>query len=134
MAAGPSPGRPTLRTPLKTVRGLGAAHAGVGHWQAERLSGLALVPLTVWFVVSVLGLLGADQPTVAAWAARPWHAAMLLALVGLTFQHGMLGLQVVFEDYIHDRRRLTAALLLMRATGWLAGLMGGIAVLKLATH
>lgn len=133
--AHPAPGnRSVMRSPLGRVRGLGAAHHGVSHWQAERISGLALVPLSLWFVVSVLSLLGADQPVVAAWIARPWNAALLLALVGLSFQHAVLGLQVVFEDYIHDKRILTVALLATRGAALLLGLMAAVSVIKLAAH
>ncbi len=123
---------PPMRSALGRVRGLGAAKSGVGHWQAERISGLALVPLSIWFIVSVLSLLGTDQPVVAAWVGHPWNAALLLALVYLGFQHAVLGLQVVYEDYIHHRARLAACLLLTRGAALLFGLMAAIAVLKLA--
>ena len=99
------------------------------------MSGLALVPLSLWFIVSIVGLLGADQPAVAAWVARPWNAALLLALIGLTFQHAQLGLQVVYEDYIHTPWRLATCLLLTRGAALVLGLMAAVAVLKMAaTH
>lgn len=121
-----------MRSPLGRVRGLGSAKSGVHHWKAERLSALALAPLTVWFVIAVLAHLGADQPAIAAWAGKPLNAALLLALVGLTFQHMALGLQVVWEDYIHHIRRREAAILATKGISLLLGLVAALAVLKLA--
>ena len=72
-----------MRSQLGRVRGLGAAKSGVHHWWVERLTAIALLPLTIWFVVSVLTLLGATQPVVAHWAGRPVNTVLLLALVAL---------------------------------------------------
>ena len=59
------------RSPLGRVRGLGSAKEGVGHWWAQRLTALALVPLALWFVASVAMMTGADHESVRAWAASP---------------------------------------------------------------
>jgi succinate dehydrogenase / fumarate reductase membrane anchor subunit len=104
----------------------------VHHWKVERITAMALVPLTVWFVVAVLGQLGAPLPVVAAWAGRPINAALLLALIAMTFQHTALGLQVVFEDYIHGAGLREAVVLLTKGACLLLGLMASVAVLKLA--
>jgi succinate dehydrogenase / fumarate reductase membrane anchor subunit len=120
------------RSQLGRVRGLGAAHAGVEHWWQERVSALALVPLTLWFVISVLSMLGADQPLTAAWIARPVNAALLLALIVMTFHHAALGLQVVYEDYIESAGPRTAAILATKGAALLLGLLASLAVLKLA--
>jgi succinate dehydrogenase / fumarate reductase, membrane anchor subunit len=119
------------RSLLGQVRGLGSAHAGTHHWTVERITALALVPLTLWFVVSLLGLLGADQPTVAAWVAHPWTMVLLIALLALTFHHLHLGLQVVYEDYIHTVWLMHACILATRAAALLAGLLGAVSVLRL---
>jgi len=121
-----------MRSQLGRVRGTGAAHAGAHHWKAERVTAVALVPLTVWFVIAVLSHLGTDQPAIAAWAGRPWNAALLLALIVLTFHHMQLGLQVVWEDYIHVIKRRNAVILATKGACLLLGLAAGIAVLKLA--
>jgi succinate dehydrogenase / fumarate reductase membrane anchor subunit len=120
------------RSQLGRVRGRGAAHAGVEHWWQERVSALALVPLTLWFVISVLSMLGADQPLIAAWIARPVNAALLLALIVMTFHHAALGLQVVYEDYIESAGPRTAAILATKGAALLLGLLASLAVLKLA--
>ncbi len=119
-----------MRSQLGRARGMGAARAGVEHWWVERITALALVPLSLWFVASVLSLLGADQPVVAAWAGHPLNAALLLALVLLTFHHAQLGLQVVYEDYIGGGLR-TAAILATKGLALLLGLMAALAVIKL---
>jgi succinate dehydrogenase / fumarate reductase membrane anchor subunit len=125
--------RPTmLRSQLGRVRGLGSAKSGLHHWKAERISAMALVPLTVWFVVAVLGQLGQPLPVVAAWAGSPVNAALLLALIAMTFQHTALGLQVVFEDYVHTSGLREAIILLIKGACFLLGLMAAVAVLKLA--
>jgi succinate dehydrogenase / fumarate reductase membrane anchor subunit len=120
------------RSQLGRVRGMGAAHAGVEHWWQERVSALALVPLTLWFVAAVLSLLGADQSAVAAWVAHPVNAVLLLALIAMTFHHAALGLQVVYEDYIDTAGPRTAAILATKGLALLLGLLAALAVLKLA--
>jgi succinate dehydrogenase / fumarate reductase membrane anchor subunit len=117
---------------LGRVRGLGSAKTGTEHWWHERVSALALIPLTLWFVIALLGLLGADQPVVAAWIARPWNTVLLLALIYLTFQHAQMGMQVVYEDYIHSGTKRTAAVLATKGLALLLGLLAALAVLKLA--
>ena len=119
-----------MRSQLGRVRGAGASHTGVEHWQVERLTALALIPLTLWFLLAVLGMLGADQPVIAAWVGHPLNAALLIALVVLTFHHAQLGLQVVYEDYIHGGLR-TACILATKAAALLLALIGVLSVLKL---
>jgi succinate dehydrogenase / fumarate reductase membrane anchor subunit len=123
-----------MRSQLGRVRGLGAAKSGVHHWKMERITALALVPLSLWFVFAVLSHLGAPQPAVAAWAGRPVNAALLLALIIMTFHHMQLGLQVVWEDYIHGPRPREAAILATRGACFLLGLVAAVAVLKLAAQ
>jgi succinate dehydrogenase / fumarate reductase membrane anchor subunit len=123
-----------MRSQLGRVRGLGAAKSGAHHWKAERITALALAPLSLWCVVSILTHLGAPQPEIAAWAGAPLNAALLLALIIMTFHHMQLGLQVVWEDYIHHVRRREAAILATRGACLLLGLIAAVAVLKLAAQ
>jgi succinate dehydrogenase / fumarate reductase membrane anchor subunit len=104
----------------------------VHHWWSQRVTAVALVPLTLWFVASLLVLAGASHGEVALWVARPHNAVLLLALIGATFWHGALGLQVVIEDYIHAEGARLAAMLAMKAAMLLAGLSAALAVLKVA--
>ena len=120
------------RTPLARVRGIGTAKAGVHHWYAERVTALALVPLTLWFVVCMLRLAGARWETVAAWAGHPWNTVLLLALIGMTFHHMALGIQVILEDYVHQKWVMSLGILATKAISGLLGLLSAVAVLKLA--
>ena len=100
-----------LRSPLGRARGLGSARAGSKHWWAQRLTSIALVPLTLWFIWSMLRLAGASQADVADWLSSPVRLALLLALIAATFHHLQLGLQVVIEDYVpHEGVKLAAVL------------------------
>ena len=92
-----------LRSPLSEVRGLGSARDGVGHWWAQRLTAVALVPLLIWFVASVCAMTASDFAAVREWVASPLVSILLVLLSIATFYHAQLGLKVVIEDYIHNR-------------------------------
>jgi succinate dehydrogenase / fumarate reductase, membrane anchor subunit len=121
-----------MRSQLGRARGLGAAKAGTEHWWAQRLTALALVPLTLWFVLAAFHLSGLPRAAVAHWAGNPINAALLVALVLVTFRHLHLGLQAVIEDYVHGERARTVSLLLLRGVAGLVALIGVLAALKLA--
>ena len=90
-----------LRTPLARARGLGSAKSGTHHWWMQRLTAVALVPLSLWFVASLINMATANHATVVAWLNSPVAAVLLCALIVAIFYHGQLGLQVVVEDYVH---------------------------------
>ena len=121
-----------MRSQLGRVRGSGSAHSGVHHWYAERLTAIALVPLTLWFIFSVLRLLGAPQEAVVQWAGNPVNAVLLLALIAMTFHHMQLGIQVVLEDYVDAKWLMNVLILVTKAVAGLLGLMAAVAVLKLS--
>ena len=122
----------SLRTPLSLVRGLGSARSGSHHWWLQRVTALALVPLTVWFVVSVIGLVGADHAAVVAWLGNPVAASLLIALIFATFYHAALGLQVVYEDYISKFGLRMAVDIATKLVLALLGLIAVISVLRIA--
>ncbi|GAB4227905.1 MAG: succinate dehydrogenase, hydrophobic membrane anchor protein [Kiloniellaceae bacterium] len=123
--------QPNLRSPLGRVRGLGSAKDGTGHWWAQRLTALALIPLTVWFVGTVVSLIGADYTAVAAWIASPVVAGLLVLLIIATFYHAVLGLQVVIEDYVHHEGAKIALLLFVKALAIVLALSAVLSVLTL---
>jgi succinate dehydrogenase / fumarate reductase, membrane anchor subunit len=90
------------RTAMSRVRGLGSAKSGTEHWWSLKLSSLALIPLGLWFVVSLLGLIGAPHAAVVLWMSNPLVVVMLILLIVATFHHAAMGMQVVYEDYIPD--------------------------------
>jgi succinate dehydrogenase / fumarate reductase, membrane anchor subunit len=121
-----------MRSQLGRVRGLGPARSGTAHWWAQRLTAVALVPLTLWFVVSALRLTGLPRASMVHWAGNPINAALLVALVITTFHHMQLGLQAVVDDYVHSEGPRMATLLFVKGVCWLLGLIALVAVLKLA--
>ncbi|MEO3428121.1 succinate dehydrogenase, hydrophobic membrane anchor protein [Pelagibius sp. CAU 1746] len=123
--------QPNLRSPLGRVRGLGSAKDGTGHWWAQRLTALALIPLTIWFVGAVVSLIGADYAAVAAWIASPVVAGLLILLIVATFYHAALGLQVVIEDYVHGEGAKIALLLFVKALTVVLSLSAVLSVLTL---
>ena len=122
----------SLKSPLGRVRGLGSAKHGVLHWWHQRLSAVALVPLSLWFVIALLGHVGAPHAEVVAWVASPLVTVLLLALIAATFYHAELGLQVVIEDYVHGEFTKMALLVLMKLALAFGGLLGVVAVLKIS--
>ncbi len=123
----------TMRqTQLGRAKGLGAARSGVHHWWAERVTSVALIPLTLWFVFSVLAMAGHPQAAIAHWVGHPLVAALLIALILASFHHAQLGLQMVLEDYIHDEGQRLIWVLVVKGVVYLLGLMALLAVLKLA--
>jgi succinate dehydrogenase / fumarate reductase membrane anchor subunit len=114
------------------VRGLGSAKDGTGHWWAQRTTAVALVPLTVWFVVGVVSHAGAPLGAVKAWLGSPVNAVLMLALVAAMFQHARLGVQVVIEDYVHCETVKIAALLAVNGAALLFGGFAAFSILKVA--
>ncbi len=120
------------RSQLGRARGVGAGHSGVEHWRIERITSIALVPLTLWFIYAMLHLVGLPQSAVAAWASNPVNTVLLLVLIVMTFHHMHLGLQVVCEDYVSNKWQMTLMILGAKSAALLLGLMASVAVLKLA--
>lgn len=120
-----------LRSPLGRARGLGSAKAGAAHWWAQRLTAVALVPLTLWFVCGIIRLQGADRGAVVAWLASPLPLVLMLALLVGTFHHLQLGLQVVIEDYVKGHAAKLVSILAMKAACILLTLACLVSVLKL---
>jgi succinate dehydrogenase / fumarate reductase membrane anchor subunit len=127
-----SPTQTIMRSTLGRARGLGAAKSGTAHWWAERVTSVALVPLTLWFVLAIYRLAGIPASEVAHWMASPLNATLMLALIVVTFYHMALGLQVVLEDYIHSEKTRLAAILAVKAGTYLLAIAAILSVLKLA--
>ncbi|WP_431282213.1 succinate dehydrogenase, hydrophobic membrane anchor protein [Humitalea sp. 24SJ18S-53] len=121
-----------LRTPLGRVRGLGSARGGTHHWWGQRLTSLALLPLTLWFAISAVSLAGATHSDALVFIGAPLNAVLLIATLLLTFHHTNAGLQVVIEDYVRAPGARIAALLAVQAACWLLAIASVLAVLRIA--
>ncbi len=119
------------RTPLARAAGLGPAKHGAGHWWRERVSAIALVPLTLWFVASIIAHSSSDYAGFVAWLRMTPVTLLMVLLLAFLFYHMALGLQVVIEDYVHSAAKLPALILLHLGCFALAA-AGILATLRIA--
>lgn len=122
----------TLRSPLARARGLGSAKEGVSHFMSQRLTAIALVPITIWFVISVVSLVGSDYAHFRAWLAWPGNTTLMLLLIYCVFLHAQLGVQVVIEDYVHDEGVKILSLIAVKFAAVFLGVFSAVAVLRVA--
>jgi succinate dehydrogenase / fumarate reductase membrane anchor subunit len=123
----------SLRSPLGRVLGHGSAKGGSGHWYSQRVTAVALIVLGIWFIASLLLLgQGAPHAAVIGWLHAPFSAVMALLLIGVTAYHALLGLQVVFEDYIGDKGTRLVVLVTLKFVLVVAALVGMLGVLRIA--
>ena len=120
-----------LRSPLARARGHGSARDGLHHWWAQRLTAIALIPLVVWFAISLVMLSGADYDIARAWIGSPLVMVLLILTICVGLHHGQLGLQVVIEDYIHGDGWKLALIVAMRFIAVIFGLAAIVAVLRI---
>ena len=102
----------TMRDPLATARGLGSAKDGVNHWWMQRVTAIALLLLSPWFIYFAVSLIGADLLAVRAAIAQPLNATLLVSFMIAMLWHARLGLQVVVEDYVHGWQEITLQLII----------------------
>ncbi len=121
-----------FRTPLRRVRGLGAAGSGVGGFLAERVTSVALIPLTLWAMWAAVRLASGDYPSGLAFFAAPLNAALAGMFIVVGAWHAQIGMRVIVEDYIAKRSTKTVLLLANLFLTWGVAALGLIAVLKLA--
>ena len=122
----------SLRTPLGRVRGLGTAREGVHHWVALRITSVALVPLTIWFLWAALRTLILGYADARGFVAQPMNAVLMAAFVLCAFHHAHLGMQVVIEDYVHTRWMELTLLILVKFVCFLAAAAGLLAIVRVA--
>ena len=122
----------SLQTPLHKVRGMGSSHSGVSHFWRQRLTAIALIPLSIWFGVSVLGVIGAHEASTLAFLSQPLNAILMAAFVVILLFHMILGLQVVIDDYVRSNGQKLFLMLLIRAFAIAAGAVSMFALLRIA--
>jgi succinate dehydrogenase / fumarate reductase, membrane anchor subunit len=120
----------SLRSPLGRVLGLGSAKDGTTHWWAQRVTAVALVPLTLWFVLSLLTLPNFDYETVRTWLSVPITGFLSLLLVAVLSYHSYLGTIVIVEDYVTSSGMKVLTLMILRFLYVLAGGAAMFAILR----
>jgi succinate dehydrogenase / fumarate reductase membrane anchor subunit len=121
----------TFRTDRAKVLGLGSAKSGADHWFGERLKSVALIPLTIIFVLIVAPLIGKDHATVVASFQNPFVSISLILFFLVSFKHLEEGLQVVIEDYVHSKGSLLLLIIFNKLFCWTFGLAAVFAILKI---
>jgi succinate dehydrogenase / fumarate reductase membrane anchor subunit len=99
--------QPSMRTPLSRVRHLGSAKSGTDHFWKQRVSSVALVPLTIVVLFIVIGIMGRNHAAAAQILGSPFVAITLIMFVITSAYHMWLGMQVIIEDYVHSDMKLT---------------------------
>lgn len=121
-----------FRTPLRTARGFGSAHHGVGHFIAQRVTAIALLGLTLWGVWSALSVAAGGFEGARAWLASPVNAALLSLLFVVGFYHAHLGMRVIIEDYIARRATRVGLMILNIFVAGGGAVIAVVCVLKVA--
>jgi succinate dehydrogenase / fumarate reductase membrane anchor subunit len=123
---------PGFRTPRARVRGLGAAKEGTHHFWQQRLTAVAMIPLTILFVIPFAGALGSGYEHARELYSGPWHALIAVLFIGVGFRHLALGLRVVIEDYVPHHGWRTGLLIANTMFCFVFSLAGIFAVAKIA--
>jgi succinate dehydrogenase / fumarate reductase membrane anchor subunit len=118
------------RTPLSRVRGLGSAKAGSHHWWMQRVTAVALIPLSLVAISLLDSLFNAPYAQTVAWLATPLHSTFIIAWLLAVFYHSALGLQVVIEDYVAAEGAKIAAIWSVNLIFFLLALAGLLAVFR----
>jgi succinate dehydrogenase / fumarate reductase membrane anchor subunit len=121
-----------LRTPYSRAAGLGSAKSGTSHFWRQRVTAVALVPLSIWFLWSGFSLVGSNLAEVLVFLNEPWNAVLMFLFLLAALYHMTLGIQVVIEDYIHAEGLKLLALMLNRFFAIAVGFAAGFALLKIA--
>lgn len=123
-----------MRSPLSRARGLGSAREGVEHWWMQRVTAVALIPLTLWLTASLIALMRSDYDTLIAWLRTPIATILMVLLLIALFHHISLGLRVVVEDYVHSDRAKIPAVVAIRLACYALAIAGIFATLRIAFY
>jgi succinate dehydrogenase / fumarate reductase membrane anchor subunit len=121
----------TAQTPLHKVQGMGSSHSGTSHFWRERVTALALIPLSMWFLYVMLGMVGASVVTPAQFFQHPWNGALMAAFISFSLYHASLGLQVVIDDYVHTAGTKIFSLLAIRGALLACWIISIFAILRI---
>jgi succinate dehydrogenase / fumarate reductase, membrane anchor subunit len=120
-----------MKTPLGRVQGYGSARSGTRDFWLERITGVALVPLTLVFVLVVIYLSRASQATIVATLGSPLVAVLFALFIGIGIIHMRIGMQVIIEDYVHEEKAKILAVMANSFFCWFLGAICLYAIMKL---
>lgn len=121
-----------MKTPLNRVRGLGSAKDGTEHFWMQRLTAVANIPLTLFFLYTLIHLNGAEYATVVAYLSSPLVTALMLLVLLSVVWHMRLGMQVVIEDYAQSEGWKISLMMLNTFFSIFVGLAAAVALLKMS--
>lgn len=119
-------------TGIGRVRGLGSAKHGAHHWLAQRYTAAGNLFLVLWLLFSLLSLPGLDYESVVGWIHNPLVAVPMMLMLVSIFWHLRLGMQVMLEDYVHDKGLAFLCILLLNFYAIGGGAVGIFAIAKIA--
>lgn len=122
----------SLRTTLGHIRGHGSARTGTHQGALQRLTALALVPLTLWLTISIVAHVGSGYERMHVWLTSPWTISLLLLLLFVGMVHAQLGLQMVIDDYVHGKSIRSWTLIAVKFATVLVGVYAAVSVLHAA--
>ncbi len=121
-----------MRTPLGRVRGLGSAKTGTEEFWLQRMTAIASIPLTIAGLVLVISLTARSYPAIKQILASPLVAVLLILFVIANAMHMKIGVQIVIEDYVYDKKQKFTLLMLNVFFAWAVGLACVFAILKIS--
>lgn len=119
-----------METALKKVKGLGTANNGVGHWWLQRLTAIALIPLILWFVITLLSIISANQPVIIL-LTKKLSIVIFVILLIVSLLHSTLGVKVIIEDYIHNKKLKFFLLIFINLLAWVTGVFLAFSLINL---
>ena len=122
----------SLESDLARVRGLGSAKDGTHSFWHQRITAIALIPLSVWFVAGILCIVDASHADTVAWIKAPHVTVLFIALIIALFYHVKIGLQEVIEDYLHCEWFKLATRICLNLAIAMCGLLAIVAILKIS--
>ena len=120
-----------MASPLKIAKGLGSAKTGLHHWWLQRLTAIALIPLTIWFVTIIAFINEADYQQSIDLISQPLNGTLLILFIIASFWHSQLGMQVVIEDYVSQKFMRVTLLIIMKYFFIFIGILSIISILKI---
>ncbi len=120
-----------MASPLKIAKGLGSAKTGLHHWWLQRLTAIALIPLTIWFVTIIAFINEADYQQSIDLISQPFNGTLLILFIIASFWHSQLGMQVVIEDYVSQKFMRVTLLIIIKYFFIFIGILSIISILKI---